>query len=129
MCIRDRADYVWLDRFTIQNLELLSSAKETGRSFIEVLDHSITPMGSRMMNKWVILPLVDVHSINKRLDVVEYYCQQSDQIENLDSLLRQFGDLERLINKAAMDRLTPREAVQLKRALAVLNPFKLSTSN
>ena len=120
------ADYVWLDRFTIQNLELLSSAKETGRSFIEVLDHSITPMGSRMMNKWVILPLVDVHSINKRLDVVEYYCQQSDQIENLDSLLRQFGDLERLINKAAMDRLTPREAVQLKRALAVLNPFKKS---
>lgn len=120
------ADYVWLDRFTIQNLELITNQKETGRSFIEVLDHSISPMGSRLMHKWVILPLVDVFAINKRLDVVDFFVLHADQIEHHDSLLRQFGDLERLINKAAMDRLTPREAVQLKRALAVLPTFKKS---
>lgn len=120
------ADYVWLDRFTIQNLELITNQKETGRSFIEVLDHSISPMGSRLMHKWVILPLVDVFAINKRLDVVDFFVLHADQIEHHDTLLRQFGDLERLINKAAMDRLTPREAVQLKRALAVLPTFKKS---
>lgn len=122
------SEYVWLDRFTIQNLELLHNPKDTGKSFIDVVDQTVTPMGSRLMNKWVILPLVHESSIHKRLEVVDFYVNHSDQIESLDSLLMQFGDLERLINKAAMDRINPREAVQLKRALTALPPFVRSLS-
>ncbi|MEP7266362.1 MAG: DNA mismatch repair protein MutS [Saprospiraceae bacterium] len=118
------SDYVWLDRFTIQNLELLSNPKDTGKSFIEVLDQTVTPMGSRLMTKWVILPLINVAAIAKRHDVVDFYVAHHDEIEGLNKMLMQFGDLERLINKAAMDRISPREAVQLKRALSVLPGFQ-----
>lgn len=117
-------EYVWLDRFTIQNLELLDNNRDQGKSFIQVLDHTVTPMGSRLMYKWVILPLIDPVKINKRAAVVEYLVRHHDLFESLDTTLVQFGDLERLINKASMDRITPRETVQLKRALSALPRLK-----
>lgn len=113
-------EYVWLDRFTIQNLELLGSNSDRGKSFIQVIDQTVSPMGSRLMYKWVILPLIDSLTINKRHEVVQYLVDHHDSIESYDVLILQVGDLERLINKAAMDRITPRETVQLKRALAAL---------
>lgn len=117
-------EYVWLDRFTIRNLELLDNARGEGTSFITILDQTSTPMGSRLMYKWVILPLLDLHAINKRLEVVDYFVNHPDDIENTDAVLQEFGDLERLINKASMDRISPREVVQLKRSLAALPVLK-----
>ncbi|MEP7323568.1 MAG: DNA mismatch repair protein MutS, partial [Saprospiraceae bacterium] len=114
------AEYVWLDRFTIKNLELLNSNADRGKSFIQVIDSTVSPMGSRLMYKWVILPLIDHIAINKRLDVVQYFVDHYDQLDSYHALILQVGDLERLINKAAMDRISPRETVQLKRALDAL---------
>ena len=102
-------EYVWLDRFTIRNLELLDNARGEGTSFITILDQTSTPMGSRLMYKWVILPLLDLHAINKGLEVVDYFVNHPDDIENTDAVLQEFGDLERLINKASMDRISPRK--------------------
>jgi len=117
-------DYVWLDRFTIQNLELLESHSDRGKSFIQVIDQTISPMGSRLMYKWVILPLLQLEAINKRSDVVGYFVDHRDRVAEYELPIRQIGDLERLINKAAMDRISPRETVQLKRALNALVPIQ-----
>lgn len=124
-------EYVWLDRFTIQNLELLESHADRGKSFIQVIDQTISPMGSRMMYKWVILPLLQLESIHKRSDAVTYFVQHQEAVAEYESPIRQIGDLERLINKAAMDRISPRETVQLKRALSALVPIQqlLQSSN
>ncbi len=113
-------EFIWLDRFTIQNLELLNSTHDRGKSFIQIIDQTVSPMGSRLMYKWVILPLIDSQAINKRLDVVQYFVDHHDLIESYTSAITQVGDLERLITKASMDRISPRETVQLKRALAAL---------
>ncbi len=118
------ADYVWLDRFTIRNLELLENPVDKGKSFLQVMDQTLSPMGSRLMYKWVMLPLLDLGMINKRLDGVSYFHQQYDYLDRYESLIRQVGDLERLINKAAMDRISPRETVQLRRALEALPGLK-----
>lgn len=124
-------DYVWLDRFTIQNLELLESHSERGKSFIEVMDQTISPMGSRLMYKWVILPLLQLEAIDKRLDTVSYFVDHREQIPEYELPIRQIGDLERLINKAAMDKISPRETVQLKKSLQALVPIQqlLESSN
>ena len=119
-------EYVWLDRFTIQNLELLESHHDRGKSFIQVIDQTISPMGSRLMYKWVILPLVHLDAINKRLDTVHYFVSNNELIPDYEIPIRQIGDLERLIGKAAMDRISPRETVQLKRALTALVPIQQS---
>ncbi len=118
------SEYVWLDRFTIRNLELLESPLDKGKSFLQVMDQTLSPMGSRLMYKWVMFPLLDLRSINQRLDAVTYFHRQYDQLDRYGSLIRQVGDLERLINRAAMDRISPRETVQLRRALEALPPFK-----
>jgi len=117
-------EYVWLDRFTIQNLELLESHHDRGKSFIQVIDQTISPMGSRLMYKWVILPLVHLEAINKRLDTVHYFVSNRELIPEYEIPIRQIGDLERLIGKAAMDRISPRETIQLKRALTALVPIQ-----
>lgn len=117
-------DYVWLDRFTIRNLELLENPVDKGKSFLQVMDQTFSPMGSRLMYKWVMLPLLDLGMINKRLDGVSYFHHQYDHLDRYESLIRQVGDLERLINKAAMDRISPRETVQLGRALEALPALK-----
>ncbi|WP_299251117.1 DNA mismatch repair protein MutS [uncultured Cytophaga sp.] len=116
--------YVWLDRFTIRNLELIHAQQIEGVPLIDVLDHTKTPMGARMLKKWLILPLKDITPIQERLDTVELLVKDADFAATLNDELKPIGDLERLISKVAARRVNPREMVQLKRALERLNPIK-----
>ncbi len=116
--------YVWLDRFTIRNLELFGTINEGAKTLVNVLDKTISPMGSRMLKRWIALPLKDVAAVNDRLSVVEYFCAHDDEIEALQAHLRQIGDLERIISKVAVGRINPREVIQLKNALYAIEPIK-----
>ena len=116
--------YVWLDRFTIRNLELIYSPNENAKTLIDVLDNTISPMGARLLKRWVALPLKDVQPINERLEVVDYFVKNKEIAENIAKNIYEIGDLERLISKVATARISPREAVQLKRALTVIEPIK-----
>ncbi len=124
--------YVWLDRFTIRNLELIYSPNENAKTLIDVLDQTISPMGSRLLKRWVALPLKDVQPINDRLEVVEELVGKEEFAQELRAQINEVGDLERLISKVATARISPREVVQLKRALEVIEPIKnacLKTKN
>ncbi len=116
--------YVWLDRFTIRNLELVFPQQEGGVPLIQILDHTVTPMGARLLRKWVVLPLKEKTPIEERLDTVELLLQQEDLHEQLLSHLKQIGDLERLISKVAVRRISPRELGQLKKSLLQVAPIK-----
>lgn len=116
--------FVWLDRFTIRNLELFSPIQENGKSLIDVIDKTISPMGSRLLKRWMALPLKDIEPINRRLDVVELFLKNPGIKEVIDEHLRQIGDLERLISKVAVGRINPREVVQVKHALNAILPIK-----
>ncbi len=120
----DEDKYVWLDKFTIRNLELIHPQQPDGISLIEVIDHTITPMGARMIKKWMVLPLKEKSLIEDRLSVVEALISNNDLREELTNLLKPIGDLERLISKVAVGRINPREMNQLKRALGQLGPLK-----
>ncbi|RFS17678.1 DNA mismatch repair protein MutS [Emticicia sp. C21] len=120
----DEDKYVWLDRFTIRNLELVFPQHDGGVPLIQVLDHTITPMGARLLRKWLVLPLKEKSLIQERLDTVEFFVQNDEMAENLSQLLKPIGDLERLISKVAVRRINPREMVQLKRALSQMLPIK-----
>ena len=124
--------FVRLDKFTVRNLELVATMGEGGKSLLDVLDKTITPMGGRMMHRWVLFPLKDVKSINRRLDVVEQFFKEVDARQLLKEQLELVGDIERLISKVAVGRITPRELVQLKSALVAIGPIKqmcLDSSN
>ncbi len=110
-------DYMWLDRFTIQNLELVTELHSEGRSLVDVLDHCSTPMGTRMMRKWILLPLLSESMINSRLNIVEYLLSHKELCIQISSFLKQIGDLERLISKSAMGKIQPRETLHIKKAL------------
>ncbi len=116
--------HVWLDKFTIRNLEILGSANDEASTLIGVLDKTISPMGSRMMRRWLIMPLKDRLPVNERLDVVEYFVTHQDAAELLRQQIRMIGDLERIISKVATGRINPRELVQLKRALQAMVPIR-----
>jgi DNA mismatch repair protein MutS len=116
--------YVWLDRFTIRNLELIHPMSEGGKSLIHVLDHTLTPMGARMMRRWITFPLKDAKPINNRLDMVEFMVKNDPFREQVEEQIRQIGDLERIISKVAVQRINPREVVQLKHALGAIAPIK-----
>ena len=116
--------YVWLDKFTIRNLELVYSPFEGGVPLIEILDHTLTPMGARTMRNWVVLPLKDTLPVNDRLNMVEHFVKDKRLLEELTSNFKHIGDLERLISKVAVRRINPRELTQLKRALTHLQPVK-----
>ncbi len=113
----DEEKYVWLDRFTIRNLELVSSQQDGGVPLIDILDQTVTPMGARLLRKWVVLPLKELVPIQERLSFVELLTNEHDLLEGLVQQLKPIGDLERLISKLAVGRITPRELVQLKKAL------------
>jgi DNA mismatch repair protein MutS len=115
--------YVWLDKFSICNLELISSAPG-GKSLLEILDLTTSPMGSRMMKKWTVLPLLDKSAIDERHKIVEHLIKNSELQTELKNQIRQLGDLERLISKVPLGKINPREVVQLKRALNALLPIK-----
>ena len=116
--------YVWLDRFTIRNLELFGVINEGAKTLAQVLDNTISPMGSRMLKRWIALPLKEISAINDRLSVVEYFTQQKEEKEELADHIRQIGDLERIISKVAVGRINPREVVQLRNALRAIEPIK-----
>ena len=116
--------YVRLDRFTVRNLELLEGLGEEGKSLISVIDRTVTPMGARLLRRWLLFPLKDVQAIRSRHDVVEYFFRRPDDRETLKTQLEQIGDLERLISKVGVGRVSPRELVQLKNALTALCPVR-----
>jgi DNA mismatch repair protein MutS len=116
--------YVWLDKFTIRNLELVYPQHEGGVPLIQILDQTVTPMGSRMMKKWMVLPLKEKNAIEERLNVVDFFYQNSTLIDEILGELKQIGDLERLISKVVVGRANPREINQIKRALKALVPIK-----
>lgn len=116
--------YVWLDKFTIRNLELVYAQHDGGVPLIQILDQTVTPMGSRMMKKWMVLPLKDKGAIEERLNVVDFFYQNSVLIEEIVGELKHIGDLERLISKVVVGRANPREINQIKRALKSLIPIK-----
>ncbi len=121
--------YVRLDRFTLRSLELLSTISGEGSSLMDVLDHTITPMGARMMRRWVAFPLRDVNQIEQRLDVVTQFFREPDTRDTLEEQLHEIGDLERIISKAAVGRIGPRDMVQLRIALQALEPIKAACLN
>ena len=124
--------YVRMDRFTVRSLELVAPMNEGGSSLLNVIDNTITPMGGRMLRRWVVFPLKDVAVINERLDIVDHFFRASDFRNNIDEQFHQMGDLERIISKVAVGRVSPREVVQLKNALKAVEPVKaecLSTNN
>ena len=116
--------YVWLDRFTIRNLELVNSPHENARTLLDVLDQTVSPMGGRMMRRWLLLPLKELVAINERHDNVEELTKNVDLLEGIQSLLKSIGDLERLASRIAIRKLGPREALQLKKSLLLIEPIK-----
>ena len=116
--------YVWLDRFTVRNLELIQPQHAEGVPFIQVLDQTVTPMGARLLKKWVVLPLKESAQIRRRLDTVEALTQNTDLLQEIVQNLKQINDLERLISKVAVKRINPREMLQLARALDALMPIR-----
>ena len=121
--------YVRLDKFTVRSLELLGSMNDGGTSLLDVIDHTICPMGARLLKRWVVFPLKDVKPINERLDVVEYFFREPDFKDFIEEKLHFIGDLERIISKAAVGRISPREMVQLKVALQAIEPIKNACLN
>ena len=119
---RDR--YVWLDRFTIRNLELVASPNDNARTLLDVIDQTLTPMGSRLLKRWVLMPLKDIPAIEERLGVVDSLLRDSELRQQLQRHVKDIGDLERLITKAAVGRINPREMLQLKRALDAVGEVK-----
>ena len=120
--------YVRLDKFTIRNLELIDAMSEDGKSLLSVIDHTLSPMGARLMRRWILFPLKDVEQINRRLSVVEYFFKDVEGRELLTRQLEAIGDLERLVSKVAVGRITPRELVQMRAALAAIEPIKAMCS-
>ncbi|MDQ3142791.1 MAG: DNA mismatch repair protein MutS [Bacteroidota bacterium] len=117
-------DFVWMDLFTIRNLELLESIHREGKSLIQILDHTFTPMGSRMLRKWLVMPLLDELRINERLDAVASLIKQQEEASVLKEYLHSFGDLERLVSKIPLRRINPREIIHIKNSLAKIKPIK-----
>ncbi|GAB3166921.1 DNA mismatch repair protein MutS [Telluribacter humicola] len=116
--------YVWLDRFTVRNLELVYPQQEGGVPLIQIMDQTVTPMGARLLRKWIVLPLKEKSPIEERLNTVELLLEDEELHETLTNHLRQIGDLERLISKVAVRRISPREMVQLKKSLKQIAPIK-----
>ncbi|NNC83654.1 MAG: DNA mismatch repair protein MutS [Flavobacteriales bacterium] len=113
-------EYVWLDRFTVRNLELFDSNHAGGRSLLDVMDHTVTPMGGRLLKRWMLLPLLDIKRISERQDVVQFLSQDASIAEHLSGIIKPIGDLERMISKAVVQKINPRELNQFRRALEIM---------
>lgn len=120
----DEDKYVWMDKFTIRNLELVTSQNDGGVPLLQILDRTVTPMGSRQLRKWMILPLKEKEAIEERLRVVDQFFSNDDLCEKISEQLKQISDLERLISKVAVGRVNPRELQQLRRSLLAIVPVK-----
>lgn len=120
----DSDRYVWLDKFTIRNLELLFPQQEKGVSLVEILDHTQTPMGARLLRRWIAMPLKEIPKIQERLTIVECFYQNTEILEQIRQVLSQIGDLERLASKIASRRITPKELVLVKKSLLQIEPIR-----
>jgi len=121
--------YVWLDRFTIRNLELLNSPNENAATLLSVMDQTVSPMGSRLLKRWIILPLKNRQPIEERLDMVEYFLQNQELLENIRQQIQRIGDIERLISKVSVGKVSPREINHLTRALDAIEVIKHTCEN
>ena len=120
----EREDYLWMDRFTIRNLELFGTGQDNGNYLLKVLDNTVSPMGARMLKRWTVLPLRDIKKINERLDLVEYFIKEPDERKNLHHLIKQCGDIERLASKIPSRKINPREVIQLAKGLEYSSQVK-----
>lgn len=127
----DEEHYVWLDKFTVRNLELYNSNHENGKSLVDVIDKTVSPMGSRLLKRWLALPLKNIEAINERLAAVRYFYTNHEERGLISELLKEVGDLERLISKIAAMRVNPRELTQLKKSLDIIEQVqsKIKSSN
>jgi DNA mismatch repair protein MutS len=113
----ERDDHLWMDRFTIRNLEILTSGAEQGNNLLKVLDNTVSPMGARLLKRWMVLPLLDIKKINERLDLVEYFIKETDTRKNIQHIIKQCGDVERLVSKIPVKKINPREVLHLAKGL------------
>lgn len=113
----DRDDFLWMDRFTIRNLELVYGNADGNHTLLSVLDNTVSPMGARLLKRWIVFPLKDIRAINERLDLVEYFIRETDLREKISQSLKQCGDIERLVSKIPLRKINPREMAQLGRGL------------
>lgn len=120
----EKDHYVWLDKFTIRNLEILQPLHPEGKALIDIIDHTSTPMGSRLLKKWLLLPLKDIQKINERLDIVEVLVKNHELTEKLVNILSKIGDIERLISRAALRKINPREVKFIERALQCVEEIR-----
>ncbi|QEH41430.1 DNA mismatch repair protein MutS [Chitinophaga sp. XS-30] len=120
----DQEDFLWMDRFTIRNLELLQSTVEQGKTLIGTLDNTLSPMGARLLKRWIVFPLRDIARINERLDAVETLIREADRTRALQQHLKVVGDLERVVSKIPLKKINPREVMQLARALQQVTEIK-----
>lgn len=119
-----RDDFLWMDRFTIRNLELVGGQAEDSQTLLGVLDNTVSPMGARLLRRWIIFPLIDINKINERLDVVEILIKETDLRSNLQQAIKQCGDIERLVSKIPSKKINPREVLQLARGLKQVEQIK-----
>ena len=120
----EREDHLWMDRFTIRNLELLSSGTEQGNNLLKVLDNTVSPMGARLLKRWMVLPLLDITKINERLALVEFFIKETDTRKNIQQLVKQCGDVERLVSKIPVKKINPREVLHLAKGLQQTEQLK-----
>jgi DNA mismatch repair protein MutS len=120
----DASEYVWLDKFTIRNLEIFKPNHENGKALIDILDNTQNPMGSRMIRQWLAMPLKNIHTIQQRLDIVEYFVQHYDYLKEIHSLIKLVGDVERMMARSVAKRITPREVNVLKNALQYIQKIQ-----
>jgi len=128
----DRDDFLWMDRFTIRNLELIYGNSEGNHTLLSVLDNTVSPMGARLLKRWIVFPLKDIHKINERLDTVEFLIKETDLRNKISQPVKLCGDIERLVSRIPMKKINPREVLQLARGLKQVDTIKqvcLSTSN
>lgn len=116
--------FMWMDRFTIRNLELIHSADENGTSLLQAIDNTCTPMGARLLRRWLVFPLYDIHQIEQRLELVTYFIKEQDLCHSLVAQLKQVGDVERLIGKIPLKKANPREVMQLAKSLGVMEAIE-----
>ena len=124
----EQNDYLWMDRFTIRNIELLNSPIDNSSTLLGVMDSTTTPMGARLMKRWVVFPLKDIHKINERLELTEHLILNTELRNKLTHAMRQCGDMERLVSKIPLKKINPRELLQLARALKQVDVIKLATT-
>jgi DNA mismatch repair protein MutS len=126
----DKEDFLWMDRFTIRNLELLGTGQDDGRTLLKVLDNTVSPMGARLLKRWIVFPLKDIIKINERLDLVEFFIKEVDNRNKIAQHIKLCGDIERLVSKIPLKKINPREVLQISRGLQqVENIRNISTVN